>query len=76
MGRWVLDAGFLCQVPITFPLMSSQRPTASCGRDGKGVIPAPILSKEKQRGQDVCPRTHSRRATIVKSSNGGVQQPP
>ena len=27
-------------------------PTASCGRNGKGVTLAPILNKGKQRGQD------------------------
>lgn len=60
------DAGFLCQVPATFLLVSSQTSTASRGRDVKGVTLAPILKKEKQRGQDACPRSHSRKATVVK----------
>lgn len=42
----------LYKVPVTFPLTGSHMPTASCGRNGKGVTLAPILNKEKQRGQN------------------------
>lgn len=51
MWWWTHDAGVLYKVPVTFPLTSSHMPTASCGRKGKGVTLAPILNKEKQRGQ-------------------------
>ena len=60
VGRW---AGFLRLVPVTFPPARSQRSTASCGRNGKGVIPTQILNKEKKRAQDACPGSHSRRLT-------------